>query len=82
MAPFHVQAGSVVFPHFFMFSVFMSCCRSPLDKYLPHICLSHDFTQGCVAELDTEIDARRLCSSFYRAAKLEQPLAVPVTTSF
>lgn len=61
----------MVLPHVSLFPVFLSCCRSPLDKSVPpkhcHMAAARD-----VEELDAERDARQLRSSFYRAAKAER----------
>lgn len=70
----------MVLPHVSMSSVFPSCCRSPLAKSQPPKRLSQAANRD-VEELDAEIDARHLRSSFYSAASAEQLLAIPVTTS-
>lgn len=60
----------MVLPHVSMFSVFLSCCHSPLAKSLNacHMAANRD-----VEELDVEIDARQLRGSFYSAARAEPP---------
>lgn len=69
---------------FFLTSLcFLSSCPA-VTVLLISLCLlnaCHMAVNRDVEELDAEIDARQLRSSFYRAAKAEQLLAVPVTTS-
>lgn len=64
-------------------SCFLSSCPAVavllMSLCLPNTC--HMAADRDVEELDAEIDAHQLRSSFYRAAKAEQLLAVPVTTS-